>query len=118
QPQDQWQEIILIVRWVRFHGLRQCVLSAKAHIVNRLDATDPVACRVISMSLLIILPSGKIPEKIPRIHMPDLITEEKAQVVRECGTLILGKIQIAAVILLVSGIPITIYPGENGFAVK
>src|SRR5690606_8316951 len=86
-------------------------------LVNELDAADPVARGQVAMPLLVVLPPYEIPQKIPPIHMPHLIAEEKPKVIAERGLFVLTQVEITAVILLMGGLAVAVNPRKNGLPV-
>ncbi len=79
KSQNERQEIKFIGS-LAFHAVGKVILRSQACIIYKRYAANPITVGIVTISLSIVLLSGKIPHKIAIVHMPDLVTEEKTQI--------------------------------------
>src|SRR5690606_18731224 len=81
-------------------------------------SADPVTGREVPVTLLIVLPAGKIPEEVPSVHMPYLITEEEAKIIPKSRAFVCTQLEIVPVVRLMCGLPPAIYSRKDSLPVK
>ena len=62
------------------HSVRQFIQLAQTGFVYEFDARDPVSVQDAAISLYIVLSACKIPHEITQVHMSDLVSKEKPEV--------------------------------------
>ncbi len=65
----------------------QQVLIAQSHVVNPLEASEPVAVLQFAMSLDVVLSACKVPHEVAPVHEVALIRQEETYVFHLCGHL-------------------------------
>ena len=90
--------------------LAACTLDA----VYPVDASNPIAIDITTRSILHVrLSPGKIPHKIPEVHVSELIREEEPQVLPECRTVGLVVESTPLLVNLNVAVGIGIHPREE-----
>src|SRR6476620_1693680 len=82
---NKWQKIHLIICLIVLAGgIRQFFCCTVKCLINRCNATIPVAIPDISKTLQVVLLTYKIPHEITPVHPPELVVEEILDLIFHC----------------------------------